>query len=158
LSHRNSKGFRRYNLSKIARVPLPILIQHLTLKFQKEMANIKTKIDEWEVRDLEDNSALRIYVENCTELGNQSKPGIQVLYMGHYVTYEPLAVERWAYQAGKAGKCEYLLEDKSWMVHEDQYVKNWLIVGSPLKARVEVKTRSSKPKVREYELPFELEN
>ena len=122
------------------------------------MANIKTKIDEWEVRDLEDNSTLRIYVENCTELGNQSKPGIQVLYMGNYVTYEPLAVERWAYQAGKADKSEYLLEDKSWMVHEDQYVKNWLIVGTPLKVRVEVKTRSSKPKVREYELPFELEN
>jgi hypothetical protein len=51
-----------------------------------------------------------------------------------------------------------LLEDKSWMVHEDQYVKNWLILGTPLKARVEVKTRSSKPKVREYVLPFELEN
>jgi hypothetical protein len=122
------------------------------------MANIKTTVDEWEVRDLEDNSALRIYVESCTELGNQSKPSIQVLYMGHYVTYEPLAVERWAYQASKAGKSEYLLEDKSWMVHEDQYVKNWLILGTPLKARVEVKTRSSKPKVREYVLPFELEN
>jgi hypothetical protein len=122
------------------------------------MANIKTTVDEWEVRDLEDNSALRIYVESCTELGNQSKPGIQVLYMGHYVTYEPLAVERWAYQASKAGKSEYLLEDKSWMVHADQYVKNWLILGTPLKARVEVKTRSSKPKVREYILPFELEN
>jgi hypothetical protein len=122
------------------------------------MANIKTTVDEWEVRDLEDNSALRIYVESCTELGNQSQPGIQVLYMGHYVTYEPLAVERWAYQASKAGKSEYLLEDKSWMVHEDQYVKNWLILGTPLKARVEVKTRSSKPKVREYVLPFELEN
>jgi hypothetical protein len=121
------------------------------------MTNIRTKIDEWEVRDLEDNSALRIYVENCTELGNQGRPGIQVLYMGQYVTFEPLAVERWAYQAQKTGKTEILLEDKSWLAHEDQYVKNWLVLGSPLKVRVEVKTRSSKPKVREYALPFELE-
>jgi hypothetical protein len=121
------------------------------------MTNIRTKIDEWEVRDLEDNSALRIYVENCTELGNQGRPGIQVQYMGQYVTFEPLAVERWAYQAQKAGKTELLLEDKSWLAHEDQYVKNWLVLGAPLKARVEVKTRSSKPKVREYDLPFQLE-
>ncbi len=121
------------------------------------MTNTRTKIDEWEVRDLEDNSALRIYVEDCTELGNQGRPGIQVIYLGQYVTFEPLAVERWAYQAQKAGKTELLLEDKSWLAHEDQYVKNWLVLGSPLKARVEVKTRSSKPKVREYALPFELE-
>jgi hypothetical protein len=124
---------------------------------QITMTNMRTTLDEWEVRDLEDNSALRIYVERCTELGNQSKPGIQVVYMGNFVTYEPLAVERWAYQAAKAGVTDYLLEDKSWMVHEDQYVKNYLITGSPMKARVEVKTRTSKPKVREYELPFELE-
>jgi hypothetical protein len=121
------------------------------------MTDTRTKIDEWEVRDLEDKSALRIYVEQCTELGNQGHPGIQVLYMGQYVTYEPLAVERWAYQAQKAGTTELLLEDKSWLAHQDQYVKNWLILGSPLKARVEVKTRSSKPKMREYALPFGLE-
>ncbi len=121
------------------------------------MTNIRTKFDEWEVRDLEDNSVLRIYVEKCSELGNESKPGIQVQYMGQYVTYEPLAVERWAYQARKAGQTELLLEDKSWMVHEDQYVKAWLLIGSPLKARVEVTTRSSWPKRREYDLPFELE-
>jgi hypothetical protein len=121
------------------------------------MTNIRTKIDEWEVRDLEDNCTLRIYVENCTELGNQGLPGIQVQYMGQYVTFEPMAVERWAYQAQKAGKTELLLEDKSWSAHEDQYVKNWLVLGSPLKARVEVKTRSSKPKVRQYALPFEPE-
>lgn len=122
------------------------------------MADIRTKVDEWEVRDLEDNSSLRIYVERGTELGNHGKPGIQVLYMGQYVTYEPLAVERWAYQAQKAGQTEFLLEDKSWLVHDDQYVKNYLILGSPMKARVEVKTRTSKPKMREYDLPFELEN
>jgi hypothetical protein len=122
------------------------------------MSNIKTKLDEWEVRDLEDNSTLRIYVQSATELGNQSLPGIQVIYMGQFVNYEPLTVERWAYQAYKAGKTEYLLEDQSWIVYEDQYVKNWLILGSPLKARVEVKSRTSRPKVREYDLPFELEN
>jgi hypothetical protein len=121
------------------------------------MADIRTKIDEWEVKDLEDNSALRIYVQHCTELGNQSKPGIQIIYMGNYVTFEPLVVDRLAYQAQKAGTTEYLLEDRSWMVHEDQYVKIWLIVGTPLKARIEVKSRTSKPKMREYELPFQLE-
>jgi hypothetical protein len=122
------------------------------------MSNIKTTLDEWEVRDLEDNSSLRIYVHSATELGNKSLPGIQVMYMGHFVTYEPLAVERWAYQAYKAGQTEYLLESYSWMVHEDQYIKNYLILGSPLKARVEVKTRTSRPKIREYVLPFKLEN
>jgi hypothetical protein len=122
------------------------------------MADTRTKLDEWEVRDLEDNSSLRVYVESRTELGNKSLPGIQILYMGQYVTYEPLAVERWAYLARKAGTSEYLLEDKSWTVHEDQYVKNWLVLGSPLKARIEVKTRTSKPKVREYDLPFSLDD
>ena len=121
------------------------------------MINIRTKIDEWQVRDLGDNSALRIYVEHCTELGNQGRAGIQVQYMGQYVTFEPLDVERWAYQAQKTGKTELLLEEKSWLAHEDQYVKNWLVLGSPLKARVEVKTCSSKPKLREYALPFQLE-
>lgn len=122
------------------------------------MSNIRTKLDEWEVKDLEDNSALRVYVEGCTELGNQSKPGIQVIYMGNYVTFEPLVVERLAYQAQKAGTSELLLQDRSWMVHDDQYVKIWLITGAPLKARVEVKSRTSKPKMREYELPFQLED
>ena len=42
------------------------------------------------------------------------------------------------------------------MVHEDQYVKNYLVLGLPLKAKVEVKTRSSKPVIKEYEIPFEL--
>jgi hypothetical protein len=120
------------------------------------MANIKTVLDEWSVKDLEDNSSLRITVESCTELGNHSKPGIQVLYMGNYVTFEPNIVEQWAYKAGKAGVTEYLLEDRSWMVHPDQYVKIYLITGSPLKARVEVKTRSSKPVIKDYPLPFDV--
>jgi hypothetical protein len=75
--------------------------------------------------------------------------------MGYTVNYEPLIAERWVYQAGKAGAAEYLLEDYSWMVHEDQYIKNYLIPGAPLKAKVEVKSRSSKPVIREYILPFE---
>jgi hypothetical protein len=121
------------------------------------MANIKTLIEEWSVKDLEDGSSLNISIMGCTELGNDAKPGVQVCYLGHTVNFEPLHVERWAYQAGKVSVTEYLLEEYSWMVQEDQYVKNYLLIGSPLKARVEVKTRSSKPVVREYELPFTLD-
>ena len=40
------------------------------------------------------------------------------------------------------------------MVHEDQFVKNYLVPSSPLKAKVAVKTRSSKVISKEYELPF----
>ncbi|GAB4004406.1 hypothetical protein GCM10028808_02070 [Spirosoma migulaei] len=120
------------------------------------MANEKSVIDEWSVRDLEDGSSLTITAVSCTELGNQSQPGIQVYYMGNIINYEPLIVERWAYQASKTGVDEYLLEDQSWMVHQDQFVKNYLVLGSPLKAKVEVKTRSSKVISREYELPFEV--
>lgn len=119
----------------------------------------KTLIDEIEVRDLEDNSVLRVSVYNHPELGNRGVPGVQILYMGHYVNYEPLAVERWAYQARKAGTDVLLLEDQSWIHYEDQFIRNSLVVGSPLKARVEVKTRSkASPVVREYELPFALED
>jgi hypothetical protein len=120
------------------------------------MSNIKTIIDEWAVKDLEDGSSLKISVASCTEMGNESKPGIQVFYLGYTVNYEPLHVEKWAYQANKAGVTEYLLNDYSWMAHEDQYIKNYLILGSPLKARVEVKSRSSKPVIKEYPLPFEV--
>lgn len=120
------------------------------------MTNTKTIIEDWSVKDLEDGSSLNISVINCTELGNQSKPGIQVCYMGQIVNYEPNNIERWAYQAGKTNSTEFLLEDHSWVVHEDQYVKNYLITGHPLKARVVVKTRSSKPVSKEYVLPVEL--
>jgi hypothetical protein len=119
----------------------------------------KTVIDEIEVRDLEDNSTLRVTVYSHPELGNRGVPGVQVLYMGQFVNYEPLQVERWAYQAQKAGTDVWYLADQSWAVHEDQFVKNSLVIGTPLKARVEVKTRSkAKPVVREYELPFALED
>lgn len=120
------------------------------------MANVKTVLDEWAVKDLEDGSSLKIAVLCCTELGNESRPGIQVLFMGNIINYEPLFVERLAYQAYKAGVSEYLLESYSWMAHEDQYIKNSLVLGFPLKAKVEVKTRSSKPVIKEYELPFEV--
>ena len=120
------------------------------------MSNTKTIIEEWSVKDLEDGSTLNISVINCTELGNESKPGIQVCYMGNTVNYEPIITERWAYQAEKIGATEYLLEDHSWTVHEDQYVKNYLVPGTPLKAKVVVKTRSSKPVIKEYVLPFEF--
>jgi hypothetical protein len=120
------------------------------------MANTKTIIDEWSVRDLEDNSSITVMVEHGTELGNKSLPGIQVFYMGNYITFEPLIVEQWVYKAAKANVTEYLLEDRCWMVHEDQYVKVSLLTGTPLKAKVEVKTRSSKPVVKEYPIPFEV--
>ncbi len=118
------------------------------------MTTEKTILDEWSVNDLEDGSSLTITVLNCPELGNQSLPGIQVLYMGNIVNFEPGIVERWAYQASKAGVDEYLLEENSWLVHEDQFVKNYLVLGSPLKAKVAVKTRSSNVVTKEYELPF----
>ncbi len=118
------------------------------------MSNIKIIIEECSLKDLEDNSSLNISVMACTELGNKSKPGIQVCFMGNIFNYEPLSVERWAYQAAKANVSDYLLEDKSWIAHDDQYVKNYFIQGSPLTARVEVKTRSSKPVLKEYTLPF----
>lgn len=119
------------------------------------MADERKVIDEWSVKDLEDNSALNIMVESGTELGNNAKPGIQVHYLGNIVTFEPNIVEQWAYKAKKANLTEMLLEDKSWMAHEDQYVKIYLVLGTPLKAKVEVKTRSSEPTIKEYPLPFQ---
>lgn len=126
------------------------------------MSNIKTKVDEFEVRDLEDNGVLRIYVEHNTEMGNRSVPGIQVWYTiaggTSIVNFEPLHVERWAYQAQKQQVESYLLTDYSWVTYEDTYIKNYLVLGEPLKARVEVKVRSkAKPIIREYDLPFSLE-
>ena len=120
------------------------------------MANQITVIDNWSVKDLEDGSSLNVTVNNCTELGNQSLPGLQIQTMGTFINYEPNIVEQLVYKAGKAGKAEFFLEDKSWAVHEDQYVKHYLITGSPLKARVVVKTRSSRPVSKEYDLPFEV--
>ncbi len=67
------------------------------------MSNIKTVIEEWSVRDLEDGSSLNVSVLACTELGNEAKPGVQVCYMGNIINFEPLAAERWEYQARKAG-------------------------------------------------------
>jgi hypothetical protein len=118
--------------------------------------NVKTLLDEWSVRDLEDNSTITVSASHCSELGNKGVPGIQLYYMGNFVNFEPLQVERWAYQAQKAGVTDYLLTDYSWTVHEDQYVKVYLVNGSPLKAKVEIKSRTSKPLVKEFELPFEV--
>lgn len=120
------------------------------------MTNGKTIIDEWSVRDLEDGSSITITVVGCTELGNNALPGLQVMYMGYTVNYEPLKTEQWAYWAAKTGVTDYLLEDHSWLAHDDQFVKNYLLLGSQLKARVEVKTRSSRVIMKEYDLPFEV--
>ena len=119
--------------------------------------NIKTTIDEWEVRDLEDNSVISVTVSHNTEMGNKSLPGLQVFCAGSFVNFEPLHVERWAYAAKKAGTEEYLLADASWTAHEDRFIKYYLVTGSPMKARVAVKVRSKdEPVIREYELPFNL--
>ena len=125
------------------------------------MANIKTKMDEWEVRDLEDNGVLKIYVEHNTEMGNRGVPGIQVWYTiaggTSIVNFEPIHVEKWAYQAQKANSNDYLLTDYSWVNHEDTYIKNSLVIGDKLKAKVSVKVRSKKDAItKEYELPFTL--
>jgi hypothetical protein len=120
--------------------------------------NTKTVLDTIEVKDLEDNSTLVATVYACTELGNKGVTGIQVLYQGNFVNFEPLSVERWAYQAQKAGTKEFLLQDYSWNVHADQFIRNYLILGDELKVRVEVKSRSkAKPVVRDFPLPFKLE-
>lgn len=122
------------------------------------MSNVKTVVEAFEVKDLEDNSKIAVHVEHCTEVGNAGKPGLQVIYMGNIVCFEPLMAERLAYQARKAGKTEHYLEDRSWAVHQDQYVKLYLVLGAKPSVRVEVKTRSKqKPVVKTYELPFTLE-
>ena len=102
-------------------------------------------------------------LEHNTEMGNRGVPGIQVWYTiaggTSIVNYEPLHVERWAYQAQKQQIELYLLTDYSWMTYEDTYIKNYLVLGDILKARVEVKVRSkAKPTIKEYDLPFSLED
>ncbi len=122
------------------------------------MTNTKTPVEEFEVRDLEDGSSLRIYVESCTEVGNAGKPGLQVHYLGNIVCFEPLMAARLAYQAQKQGRTEHYLEDRSWAVHADQFVKLFLEVVPP-QVRIEVKTRSkAKPVVKTYPLPFSLDD
>ena len=119
--------------------------------------NVKTTIDEWEVRDLEDNSVVTVSVSHNTEMGNRSLPGLQVFCSGTFINYEPLHVERWAYAAKKAGVTEYLLADESWTIYEDRFIKYYLVAGQPLKARIEVKVRSrDEAVVKEYDLPFNL--
>jgi len=120
------------------------------------MANVKTVIEQFSVKDLEDNSAIGVIVESCTELGNSAQPGVQVSCMGRTINYEPGIVEQWAYKANKEGLDTYFLENESWVFYDDQYVKNYLVLGSPLKARIIVKTRSSKPVTKDYDLPFEV--
>lgn len=121
------------------------------------MADEKTVIEQIEVKDLEDGSVLRVAAVACTELGNQYKPGLQIHYLGYIVNFEPLVAERWAYQAKKAGGGPLYLESSSWAVHEDQFVKVYFVPGTPPKARVEVKSRTTdEPVVREYDLPFQV--
>ena len=51
------------------------------------MADQRTIIDEIAVKDLEDGSVLKVVVESCTELGNNSKPGLQLYRKGYIVTF-----------------------------------------------------------------------
>ncbi|MCB9894482.1 MAG: hypothetical protein H6839_08530 [Planctomycetes bacterium] len=123
------------------------------------MVNKIEKLDEWEVRDLEDDSMIRIEVEACSELGNKNKPGIRIKYIigggMSYCIYEPWTAEKLHYEAKKAGGT-LVRKDKSWEKHEDTWLRNSLVIdGERLKARVEVKVRSSdEPVVKEYDLPF----
>jgi len=119
--------------------------------------NVATIVEEWDVKDLEDDSTIRVLVTHNTEMGNRSVPGLQVLCAGQFTNYEPVITEKWAYAAKKAGATEWLLEDHSWMVYKDTYIKFYLLTAPALKARVEVKVRSREEAVvKEYALPFAL--
>lgn len=123
------------------------------------MTNVKTPVETLEVRDLEDGSTLTVHIESCTEVGNDGVPGMQVLFLGNIVCFEPRMANKLAYHARKAGQAELFLADRPWAVHENQYVKLFLVLGVPPAVRVEVKTRSkSKPAVKTYALPFSLED
>jgi hypothetical protein len=123
------------------------------------MANIITKLDEWGVKDLEDNTTINVEVFHYSEMGNNNVPGLHITATyASPVNYEPLHVERWAYAAKKAHQTEYLIENLSWMTFEDTYVKHFLLIGDKLKAKVEVKVRSKERSiVKEYELPFTVD-
>ncbi|MDO6435206.1 hypothetical protein Q4E93_31610 [Flavitalea sp. BT771] len=122
------------------------------------MANIKTQVDAWEVTDLADNSTITVSVFSNTEMGNRSRPGIQIICQGKIANYEPLSAERWAYQAAQEKKNEHLVEEASWTEYEDTYIRQWLVLGEKPKAKIEVKVRSKqKPVVKEYDLPFTLD-
>ena len=126
------------------------------------MANKIEKLDSWEVRDLEDNSIIKVEVESCSQLGNKNQPGIRIKYaIGggmSYCVYEPWTGEKLAYEARKAGGT-LVRKDKSWEKHEDRWLRNSLVIdGDKLKARVEVKVRSKdEPVVKEYDIPFTFE-
>ena len=96
------------------------------------MANVGTVLDTIAARDLKDNSKLRVIVQSCSELGNNASPGLQVHYLGNILNLEPLQVERWAYQACKAGQDVILLDDHSWNAHADHFIRNSLVFGDPL--------------------------
>lgn len=116
----------------------------------------KKLIEEIKVKDLEDGNSLRVEVYECPELGNEGKPGLQMLSLGQYSNFEPVKAEQWAYQMKKAGEAEKLL-DSSWTHHQDQYIKIYFVPGAPAKAKVVVKSRSSKPVEKVYALPFDAE-
>jgi len=44
------------------------------------MSNIKTTIDEWEVKDLEDNSTIGVYVAHNTEMAINPCPACRCMH------------------------------------------------------------------------------
>jgi hypothetical protein len=60
------------------------------------MSNIKTPVESFEFVDLEDNTKIHVHVESFTEVGNAGKPGLQVLYLGNIVCFEPLMAAKLA--------------------------------------------------------------
>ncbi len=123
------------------------------------MANNRTTVDAWEVKDLEDNSTITVQVEHNTEMGNKNLSGLLIRCFGQMVAYEPVAAGRWAYEARKAKATEYFLDGPSWTVYEDTFIKHYFVPGAVPKAKIEVKVRSeAAPVIREYELPFTLED
>ena len=116
--------------------------------------NMVSKIDEFEIPDYEDGSKLKIIVNSCSELGNSAKPGLQFFFMGSFVNYEPKIAEKWRYELNKASSEELLLQDKSWMPNEENFIKVFFVNSTPAMAKIMIKTRSSEVISKQYELPF----
>jgi hypothetical protein len=118
------------------------------------------KLDQFEVRDPDDNFNYRVMIEACETLGNYGKPGIRISYtvpgLSSAAVFEPHLGKRWHAQAVKDGVTELLIKERSWMQYDDAWLKNYLVLGGDkLKVRVELKVKgNNEPEIREYDLPF----
>jgi hypothetical protein len=126
------------------------------------MPDENTKLDSFEIRDLEDNFHYRVLVEHCASLGNYGKPGLRITYTvpggTYFCVFEPYTAEKLHYEAKKSGENPFLHKRSSWLHYDNAWVKNYLVWGGDtLKARVEVKVKSAdQPEAREYDLPFKF--